>query len=192
MKDKYTRNYIYVNLDEICMKNSMGEEVNLKRLAKKFGIDEEYQKIVLVNNRKYNLGCYNLYELVSGHPFNFYQSHFIVSRKNTEDGKPKVLGIPSWAHGHYDSSLIVNVKVDYVTSDEVLKFYNELIENNKFETYKRLMCKIFGYDWINYAPSLDERLVELVKGDNPMRYNSAILSKIDNKRREKIKSKIKK
>ena len=184
--NKYNKNYFYVDLSDIHMLNPMGDEADLKGLADEYEIPEEFQKVVIVYNKKYSYTSHGFYELISGHPFNHYRYERFVTKE--KDGIAKVYGMPS----SLVCLLKIDAKLDYRSSEEVLNFYNELINNDLFDKYQSFMYKLFGSIYKNYAPSLDERLIELVKGEDALRYNSILLSRLDNIHRNKIKSKQKK
>ena len=185
MANKYNKNYFYVDLSDIHMSNPMGEERDLKELANEYEIPEKFQKIVMVYNKKYSATSHGLYELISGHPFNHYRYEMFVSPKEAEDGIAKFYGV--------QSSLMCLLRIDsklvFRSSDEIIRFYEELINSDLFDKYQSFMYKMFESTHKNYAPSLDERLIELVKGEDAERYDSIVLSRLDNKHREKMKNK---
>ncbi len=188
MANKYNKNYFYVDLSDIHMLNPMEEEADLKALADKYEIPEKFQKIVMVYNKKYSSTSHGLYELVSGHPFNHYRYEMFVPPKKAEDGIAKFYGVRS----SLTCLLRIDSKLVFRSSDEIIRFYEELINSDLFDKYQSFMYKMFGSTYKNYAPSLDERLIDLVKGGDAERYESIVLSRLDNKRREKMKNKKKK
>ena len=148
MNDK---SYCFINIRDLKMKDSNTKEVYNPVLAAAINnVPIKYQYLILVFNSKFNGPSFwypernEIYEFMSKHIFDASKSKIIKDNKVTYVNNIKSV--------IFNNDIIINTILDFKTIDDVGLFLNNLILNNCYDNYYKMIQEIFN----NYLIISDE------------------------------------
>ncbi len=136
------KSYCFINIRDLKMKDRNTKEVYNPVLAAAINnVPLQYQYIILVFNSKFNGPSFwypernEIYEFMFKHIFDASKSKIIKEKDVTYVNNIKSV--------FFNNDIIINTTLDFKTIDDVGLFLNDLILNDYFDNYYKMLQEMF-------------------------------------------------